>query len=110
MRIKTILLTIVLLIVMSMMLAACGSKTKATDSQPPAAKETVAPPATGGSDGEALMNDRCTKCHNLNRVKSAKNTADGWNRVVSNMVSKGAKLTSEEQQILVDYLAKTYAP
>jgi len=109
MRSKTILLIVALLIAMSMLLAACGSKAESTATQPSApAQATVAPATT--ADGEALLNDRCTKCHNLNRVKSEKNTADEWNRVVSSMVSKGAKLTGEEQQVLVDYLAKTYAP
>ena len=41
---------------------------------------------------------------------TAKKTAEEWGKTVTRMVSKGAKLTNEEQQVLVDYLAKTYAP
>jgi cytochrome c5 len=108
MRTKTVLLTVVLLVTLGFLLAACGSKAKSTETQPPAVKSTVAP-STGG-DGEALLNDRCTKCHSLDRVTSAKKSAADWETTVARMVGKGAKLTSEEQKAVVDYLAKTYAP
>ena len=114
MRTKSIVLTIVLLITMGMLLAACGSKSASTatqssaPAQQPADKPTVAP-ASGGN-GEALLSDRCTKCHSLDRVTSAKKSAADWKTTVTRMVGKGATLTSEEQQVLVDYLAKTYAP
>jgi cytochrome c5 len=114
MRTKTISLIIVLLITMSMLLAACGSKSASTSTQSsapaqqPADKPTIAP-ASGGN-GEALLNDRCTKCHSLDRVTSAKKSASDWEKTVTRMVGKGAQLTSEEQKVLVDYLAKTYAP
>jgi cytochrome c-type biogenesis protein CcmH/NrfF len=99
MRSKIILITMVLLVILGMVLAACGSKAK-----------TTAAPSTGGSDGASLLQDRCTKCHNLDRVTSAHQTADQWNQTVSRMIQNGAKLTSAEQQVLVDYLAKTYGP
>jgi cytochrome c5 len=114
MRTKTTLLTVILLVTLGMLLAACGSKAGSTATQPsapaqqPANKPTVAP-ASGG-DGEALLNDRCTKCHSLDRVTSAKKSAADWESTVTRMVGKGAKLTSEEQKVLVDYLAKTYGP
>jgi cytochrome c5 len=108
MRTKTILLTIIVFVTLGMLLTACGSKAKATDAQQPAAKDTVAPAA--GADGQALLNDRCTKCHKLDRVTSAKKSASDWKTTVSRMVGKGAQLTSAEQTVLVDYLAKTYAP
>jgi cytochrome c5 len=77
--------------------------------QPPAVNATNTP-AAGGSDGQVLLNDRCTVCHNLNRVTSLKNTADQWDQIVSRMVQNGAQLTAAEQKVLVDYLAKTYGP
>jgi curli biogenesis system outer membrane secretion channel CsgG len=101
MRTKTISLIIVLLITMSMLLAACGSKSASTSTQSsapaqqPADKPTIAP---------------ASKCHSLDRVTSAKKSASDWEKTVTRMVGKGAQLTSEEQKVLVDYLAKTYAP
>jgi cytochrome c5 len=110
MRTKTVLLTAILLVTLGMMLAACGSKAKSTATQPSApAQQPAVAPASGGN-GEALLNDRCTKCHSLERVTSAKKSASDWQKTVTRMVGNGAILTSEEQKVLVDYLAKTYAP
>ena len=104
MRNKTILIMLVLLVTMAVTLAACGTK---STTQAPASNPTIAP-STSGNDGQALLNDRCTKCHSLDRVTSQKNSADQWTKIVSRMVQNGAKLTSDEQKVLVDYLAKTY--
>jgi competence protein ComEA len=110
MRIKTILLTMVLIFTLGMALAACGSKsTTQAPAQAPSGNATVAP-TTGASimDGATLLNQRCTRCHTLTRVTTAKHTADQWTQIVSNMVRRGANLNSDEQKALVDYLAKTY--
>ncbi len=103
MRAKTILISIVLLITLSMLLAACGSKGGSTATQPSGSTSSTA-------DGQTLMNTRCNKCHSLERVTSAKKTADQWNQTVSRMITNGAQITPEEQKVLVDYLAKTYGP
>ena len=102
-------LIVVLVVILGVLLTACGSKTESTATQPPApAKDTVAPVA--GEDGEALLNTRCTKCHTTEKVTSTKKSADDWEETVTRMVGKGASLSTEEQQVLVNYLAKTYAP
>jgi cytochrome c5 len=108
MRTKTILIMLVLLVTLGMVLTACGSKSTPAATQPAVSQPTTAPAA--GSDGQALLNDRCTKCHSLERVTSAHKSADQWSQTVTRMVSKGAILTTAEQQVLVDYLAKTYGP
>jgi cytochrome c5 len=117
MRNKTVLLTVILLVILGMLLTACGSKAKATATQPAAPGPTKAPvnqptvvPTSGSGNGEALLKDRCTKCHSLDRVTSAKKSSADWETTVARMVGKGAKLTSDEQKVLVEYLAKTYAP
>jgi len=81
---------------------------QATATTPPVVEPT-ATQATGG-DGLALLNERCTVCHNLGRVTSLSASADQWNTIVSRMVQNGAQLTSAEQTVLVNYLAKTYGP
>jgi transposase-like protein len=53
---------------------------------------------------------RCASCHNLDRTTKAKKTADQWQQTVTQMVNKGAKLSAEEQSVLIEYLAKTYKP
>jgi hypothetical protein len=64
------------------------------------------PPAT--TDGEALLQDRCTVCHSLSRVENASKTAEGWESTVNRMVDYGAELSAEELEFLVQYLAETY--
>gem|GEM_PF-470826 len=67
---------------------------------------------TGGAaiDGEALLQDRCTQCHTLDRVMNKSESADWWEQVVTNMVGKGAVLNADEQTALVEYLSATYGP
>ncbi|GAM10918.1 hypothetical protein OR1_03218 [Geobacter sp. OR-1] len=61
-------------------------------------------------NGADLMEKRCTACHPVAKVKGAKKNHSQWEATVTNMVSRGAKLTAAEKKTLVDYLAKTYKP
>jgi len=62
------------------------------------------------SDGKALLEERCTTCHDLTRTISKKKTAEGWKATVERMVGKGAVLNADEQQVLIDYLTKNFSP
>jgi peptide/nickel transport system substrate-binding protein len=76
---------------------------------PAAAQPTeAAPTAPAALEGATLLQERCTKCHDLKRVEAAKKTADQWQSTVERMVSKGAQLNAEEQKVLIEYLAATY--
>ena len=57
---------------------------------------------------EALLNERCTKCHNLDRVKEARKSQNEWQATVQLMVGKGAVLTPIEVNTLVKYLRETF--
>ena len=59
-------------------------------------------------DGPALMNERCTVCHDLVRIQSAKKSRADWESTVAKQKAKGAKLTDAETTVLVDFLAATY--
>jgi cytochrome c5 len=74
----------------------------------PTAAESPAPPAELG--GEELLQARCTRCHGLDRVQAAAKTQADWEATVERMRAKGAELTDAEAQLLVEYLAETYAP
>ena len=75
------------------------------------ASETVKPPSTvPAGDAAALVQDRCTVCHSLDRVRQAKKTRDQWTQTVTRMVGKGAQLNAAEQTTVIDYLSKTYGP
>jgi len=59
-------------------------------------------------DGRALIQARCGSCHNAARVEQARKDRDGWEDTVRRMVEKGAQLTEDEEDALIEYLAKTY--
>jgi cytochrome c5 len=72
-------------------------------------EEQPAEPAPGG-DGAALLEERCTVCHGLDRTTAALKTREEWEQTVTRMVAKGAELNEEEQDMLITYLAETYGP
>ena len=95
-RIGTVLAVAALVVVLGLLVAACGA-------QEPAGSGRAAM-----DDGKALVEERCSVCHDLNRVESAKKTGDEWKSNVERMVGKGAKLTEAEQTVVIDYLTEAY--
>ena len=72
-------------------------------------------PAAGGEedgasalDGKALVEERCSGCHDLARVERAQKTEAEWQTNVERMVAKGANLNKAEQDAVVKYLAEAY--
>ena len=63
--------------------------------------------AEASLDGEALLNGRCVKCHDLRRVdkakKKKKDRAD-WEKIIDRMMKKGTKLDDAERDALIEYL------
>jgi len=55
---------------------------------------------------EALIQERCTKCHNLAPIQNAKKTPEEWEKTVQRMRQKGAKLSDEEAKIVIQYLSE----
>jgi mono/diheme cytochrome c family protein len=64
--------------------------------------------SSGATDGQSLMQDRCSVCHSTSRITSAHKTSADWTTTVQRMVIKGAQLNSQEQQTLIDYLAANF--
>jgi mono/diheme cytochrome c family protein len=67
-------------------------------------------PESPTAGGEELLQARCTKCHGLEKVQAQSLTLDEWEHEVAHMRELGAQLTDAEAQVLVEYLAETYAP
>ena len=69
---------------------------------------TYVPPeiTTFFSDPEAyrLMNRACTKCHGMDRVQSARKAEEGWRVTLVDMRERGAQLSDEELERLVEWL------
>jgi cytochrome c5 len=108
-------LAAILLIAALVILAACGSATQGV--APGAGGNQAATPtaASGGPkeppaalDGQALVQARCTVCHDLTRIQQAKKTQEAWKTTVERMVGKRAQLAQAEQDAVIEYLAKTY--
>jgi cytochrome c553 len=61
------------------------------------------------SDDEAqtLVKGACTSCHGVDRVNDARYSPDRWRVVALDMRQRGAKLTDEELERLVEWLGRT---
>ncbi len=58
-------------------------------------------------DGKAkkLITDTCTECHGLDTVVATGMTTDDWRTTVKQMVKRGAGLSPEQIDTVVDYLS-----
>jgi cytochrome c2 len=61
------------------------------------------------SDGEAeeLLKRECTSCHEIERVNVARFSPDRWRVVTVDMRERGAKLTDDELERIVEWLGRT---
>ena len=107
---------IVTLLIIVGLLAACGGSETAQPTTPPEEVVTEIPeevkPTTPTSsiDGEALLQQKCTGCHNLSRVTNKAWSLQQWEQNVTDMIRRGARINAEEEDALVKYLAETYGP
>ena len=68
---------------------------------------------SGASDGAALLQEACTRCHDLGRVERAQKTRDEWVENYERMMAKGSPavpVADDELDILIDHLVETYGP
>ena len=92
-----------------------ATSSNAATSIPSTSTDTAANTATATSastastaDGKTLLDSRCTSCHTLAQVANQTGSASQWQRVVDEMIQKGAVLNSDEEKVLVQYLADNY--
>jgi len=102
MHTRTIGTMLALSLALAGLLSACGGDDAAPTTQPTTSSPTL--------DGAVLLEARCTECHNLDRVTSARQTAEWWADTVDRMMVKGTQLSEAEKAVLVAYLAETYGP
>ena len=62
------------------------------------------------SEGEDLLGQRCTTCHEKAEVVAVGRTREDWDRVIDRMSVFGAELDEDERLTLIDYLTETYGP
>jgi len=61
-------------------------------------------------DGKKILQTSCTACHGLDGVVKLHLDKDGWEGLVSSMVSNGATVDQKDYPVLVDYLVKNFGP
>jgi cytochrome c5 len=61
-------------------------------------------------NGKKILQDSCTACHGLEGVVKLHLDKDGWEGLVSSMVSNGAQVDQKDYPVLVDYLVKNFGP
>ncbi len=77
------------------------------------------PPAAGGQGsqagnalpdgpGRAIFVGNCAACHSMDLPLNMRQSEAQWNATISEMVSYGAQITPQEQEILVKYAAKHF--
>jgi mono/diheme cytochrome c family protein len=86
---------ILALLVLSTLVAACGAQQGGSS-------------GSGTLDGKALVEERCSVCHGLDRVTSASKSRAEWQANVERMVEQGADLNAAEQEAVIEYLAEAY--
>jgi cytochrome c5 len=112
-RILTLMLPAAAVVVLA--LAGCGPKEKVADAaETPASVaepyEAEAEPPAAEAPGQVLLETRCAVCHDLERVQKEKADRAGWEKIVDEMIGKGAKLDDAEKDPVLDYLVENYGP
>ncbi len=65
--------------------------------------------STGSAlDGAALVAERCSVCHTTDRIDAADKDEAGGTTTVDRMLGKGAQLSAEERDAVIQYLVETH--
>ncbi len=87
---------------------------KAGQSAPPKADQS-APPKTGvdalpnGPGKQAVQKD-CLSCHSVQITTSKRGTEDAWAVIVSQMIGRGAIVSNQDADTIVEYMAQHFGP
>ena len=60
--------------------------------------------------GKAVVQKQCVMCHSLSVVTSKRASHTEWEQVVNQMVSRGADLSDDEIDTVIEYLSSHYGP
>jgi virginiamycin B lyase len=71
-----------------------------------AAEPAGLPPGAGA----AIIESRCTLCHDASRILAAGHTRAEWQTVIAMMKNAGAEVPADQENVLLDYLAANFPP
>ena len=75
-----------------------------------AAETQPADPPLPNGPGKDIVLRACVKCHNLKVITNKRASEDEWAKSVDNMVSRGAVLSDDEVDVVIDYLSQNFKP
>ena len=55
--------------------------------------------------GREIVYKRCQSCHQLDRIKGEKHSRNEWEQIIGRMIGNGLKISQEDKNIVLDYLA-----
>lgn len=61
-------------------------------------------------EGKQLTERVCTACHAIETVVTERHTNAEWQKIVDDMVARGADGTDAEFKTIVEYLTKNFGP
>ena len=70
----------------------------------------VQEPQLPEGDGKKVLQAACTACHSLDGVVRLHLDKDGWEGLVSSMVSNGAQVDQKDFPVLINYLVANFGP
>ncbi len=80
-----------------------------SDTTKPAAPDPAVAKLPDGP-GRELVVKKCASCHSVQNIVSKRNSADDWAQVVSQMIGRGATISDDDADTIVDYLAANFGP
>lgn len=105
---KWILVLVAALVVLLAAVLISGCSQKA--SEPEKKLEQLSPEEKAYLEKKALFSAKCGFCHDLDRIENAQYKGDEWEPVVKRMYQhdRGANLTPDDYEPILEYLKETY--
>ena len=67
-------------------------------------------PALPPGEGQAIVQQKCAGCHALKVITGKKASRQQWSTIVDQMITRGADVSDDDIDTLLDYLAKNFGP
>jgi polyhydroxyalkanoate synthesis regulator phasin len=90
----------------SAMLTVVMSSYAFAQATPPASPNNALP----DGPGKPIVVRACVGCHSLKVVVSQKATREDWSKIVNEMVTRGADLSDDEIDKVIEYLSTNFKP
>jgi len=70
------------------------------------AEQKTPPTPLPSAQAKTILERSCVQCHSLDTVSAHHDTKEGWNKIIADMVSKGAQISDADSDILVKFLTR----